>query len=496
MDMNEKAANRAARIWNARRDFLRLSAAPLGSLLLSACGGGQSMPDAAAGESTPNGSPAPAPVPPAAVPPTPAPPTPVPPAPAPPAPAPPAPAAPTPAPPAPPLPAPAPPAPAPPAPAPPATPPSPDPGPSPAAPPTPTGPVPDWVAALPLWHWYEIPNTALSSVDPAVQPLGITGPRSKIDAWCGAALKRLGSVYMLGAAGGHADYAGNEVNALALNVASPRWTQLRGPSLNADIINATQFYRDNRPSSTHTYYATQFIDASNRLMIFASPGVNGPGLFPDPPSDFPYLGALRSFSFNMATGDWDPPDFVAQFPSSGDFTAALCVKHPLTGDVYYSRSYGTGWYRWTRIANTWSKLSNVSRAPWYAGAAIDPLRNRMLVVGGYSPGPPEVHNLDGSSVSVSFGGLGASALALSGYPGVMYDEALDRYVVLYNSTSGIQVLRVHPETWLVDDPSMTGAKPAARMNGMQNAAQYVPELKGFVLANSHTGNCWFVRTSA
>ena len=167
---------------------------------------------------------------------------------------------------------------------------------------------------LPLWQWHEIPGTALASVEPAVRPLGATGPRSKIDAWCGASLKREGSVYMLGAAGGHGDYAGNEVNALVLNTASPKWVQLRAPTVNADIINKTQFYLDSRPSATHTYYATQFINSLNRMIVFASPGVDGS--FPAAPSDFPYLGSRRSFSFNADRSDWDGPDFVAQYPGT------------------------------------------------------------------------------------------------------------------------------------------------------------------------------------
>ncbi len=247
-----------------------------------------------------------------------------------------------------------------------------------------TGALPNWVDNLPLWQWHEIPNTALSSVDPAVRSLGNTGPRSKIDAWCGACLKRRGSVYMLGAAGGHSDYAGNEVDALALNVATPRWNQLRGPTSNSDIISGVQFYRDLRPSATHTYYATQFIETLNRMLVFASGGAYGP--FPPAPSDWPYRGSSRSFSFNVATGDWDPPDYVAQFPGTGkDINGTLCVKHPLTSDVYYSRNYAPGWYRWESATNTWSMLSKTGRSPWYGGAAIDPLRNRMLIVGGYRP---------------------------------------------------------------------------------------------------------------
>lgn len=388
-----------------------------------------------------------------------------------------------------------------PAPTPPPPPPPPPPSPavsappaSPAQPPTAAIPLPRWAQGLSTWQWFEIPNTALSSVDPAVRPLGATGPRSKIEAWCGASLRRQGSVYMIGAAGGHADYAGNEVNALTLTADAPVWTQVREPSSNADVINEVQFYLDNRPAATHTYSATQYIDRLDRLVVFGSQGLLGN--FPTAPAGYQYTGTSRSFSFDVARGDWDAPDYIAQFPSGGDWIACLCVRHPLTGDVYYSRSYGSGWFRWTATANRWDRLSNEARSPWYVGAAIDTRRDRMLIVGGYSAQAAEVRNLSGILQSVSFGGLGASVLAnVIGYPGVIYDEVNDLYVVAYNEGGSIRLLTVTASNFFVSAPSVGGAMPAARVNGIHNSIQYVPQLNGFVLANKHDGNVYFMRTA-
>jgi hypothetical protein len=358
-----------------------------------------------------------------------------------------------------------------------------------------SGALPGWVNALPLWEWHEIPNTALSSVQPDPVPLGYSGSQSKIEAWCGAGLKREGSVYILGAAGGHADYAGNEVDALPLGTEAPAWVELHAPSADSDILNDAQFYLDERPSATHTYYATQFIDARNRMLVFPSPGMNMGGL-PAPPNGWEYAGdAGFTFSFDLGTGEWDAPEYVPNYTAGGDFTAALVVKHPVTEDVYYSRNYNAGWWRWTQASNDWTKLSDESRGPWYSGSAIDPTRNRMLIVGGYEPLPPEVRELDGKPISVTFGGLGASALTRNGYPGVIFDEANDRYLVFFNEGGAVHVVRVNPETWEVDEPPMTGSAPVERPNGIQNAAQYAPELKGFVLANSYEGNVYFVRTA-
>lgn len=354
--------------------------------------------------------------------------------------------------------------------------------------------MPAWVSALALFQWSEIPGTALSSVEPTAKMPGATGPRSKIETWCGAALKRSGSVYLIGAAGGHTDYAGNEVDALVLNTAKPQWVQLRGPSDASQVINDVQFYLDKRPSATHTYYASHFNESTNRLMVMSSQGVHGN--YPPPPANYPYTGLSRSYSFNMATGDWDDPDYIAAFPGSGDHYACFCVQHPITGDIYYSRNYGDGWYQWLAATNRWQKLSSVTRGPWYCGAAIDPVRNRILTVGGYTPSAPAILGLDGSNLNVSFGGLGASALTVSNYPGVVYDEVLNRFFAFFNTADNkLRMLAVDAQTWEVSAPTLRGSEPAARPQGLHNAARYVPELRGIVLANSYNGNVLFMRTS-
>ncbi|MFG6416565.1 hypothetical protein ACG02S_21955 [Roseateles sp. DC23W] len=402
------------------------------------------------------------------------------------------------APPVPPAPAPRPPVPPPPASSPPPapTPPAPAPAPggsSPAEARPPQVATPAWAKGLAPWQWKAIPGTALSNIEPAVRPLGSTGPSSKISAWCGATLKRKGSIYMLGAAGGHADYAGNEVNALDLLADSPRWVELCRPSARTDVLNNAQFYLDNRPAAVHTYYATQYIERLDRMVVVASKGLLGP--FAEPPAGYPLVGMSRSFSFDRSKGDWDGPDYISQFPGSGDPTACLCVGHPLTGDIYYSRNSGDGWYRWTSITNRWDRLSSVSRAPWYSGAAIDTLRNRMLVVGSYTPTAPMVLNLDGSRQPVSFNGLGAEALTLGGYNGVVYDEVNDLFIVVFNDNSKIRVLTVRAADLHVADPSPGGVVPKARQNGIHNSVQYVPQLQGIVIANDYYGDVLFMRTS-
>lgn len=373
-----------------------------------------------------------------------------------------------------------------------------------------------WVSLLPLMQWYSIPNTALSSVVPSPVPLGFS-PSAKINAWNGACLKRSGSVYMLGAAGGHNDYGGNEVNSLVLNVDTPGWTELRGPTTNSMIINGsedgtppnntpTQLYLDGRPSSTHTYHSTQFIDALNRMVVFSSPGYSGASGAATP-SGWGRKTDQINHAFNVLAGDWDIPSSIADFPVTGDFTSQLCVKHPYSDDVIVSKNYGSGatggLYKWKAATNTWARMTTNARSVWYCGAAIDPKRNRMLIAGGYASGSPaEVRSTStGEKQPVSFTGAWASTSNLSAYAAVEYDEALECYwtLDLFSSDGGAtyqpRFFKVDAATWNVTQPTATGTGPIARQNGFHNSLRYVPELRGLVIADAYNGNVKFMRTA-
>jgi len=359
--------------------------------------------------------------------------------------------------------------------------------------------VPSWVANLSLWQWHQIPGTQLSSVDPIPKPLGVGGSRMKIDAWCGAALKRKGSVYIIGAAGGHADYGGNEIDTLALNTEAPAWVQVAAPSANKDMIGGSPFYLDLRGAATHTYYTSQYIESRGLLVVFYGAGVAG-GPFPAPPAGWRYVGGDWHKAFNFNTAQWAAPDYIARIPSTGGATvAAMCCTHPVTGDVYYSVQGGVtaGWYVWSNADNAWTKTSSASLN--YCGSAVDPVRNHILVVGGWNTVLPSLRSLTGEAIPVAFGGLGAGAITdpNNTYPGVIYDDANSQFVVMRQTAdaTSMQVHTVNAETFEVARPAMTGTAPPRRMNGTQNAIQYVPELKGFVIAVKHDQDVWFVRTS-
>src|SRR6185436_1721935 len=90
-------------------------------------------------------------------------------------------------------------------------------------------------------------------------------------------------LYLAGA-GGHADWAGNEAYELDLRVAAPAWRLLRPPTMAPDVQGSNgpmgifhHYYADGRPSSTHLYFALQFVRARNRVFKMCAGSIWGTG---------------------------------------------------------------------------------------------------------------------------------------------------------------------------------------------------------------------------
>lgn len=364
---------------------------------------------------------------------------------------------------------------------------------------------PAWLQGKSVNAWFQIPGTALANRPPGTSSYSGT-PTAKLAAWNGAALKRQGSTYLIGAAGGHADYSGNEVNALTLSVDNPAWVELRPSTPLASVLNSSAVYLDYRRAATHTYYGIQFVNQDNRLAILPAPGMGDSRFNEVTSANSSFVSAYpgnRTFcSFSLTTGDWDAETVrttgrghYADWPGGGDFTACLCCMNPATGDIYYSRNGDTNGrlWKWTRATNSWSTLGSIN-TPNYSGSAIDPQRGTMLAVGDYgSVVAPRVYRIDtGERLNVTFGGLGGDALKMGAYPGVVFDEHNDRFLVIKNS-SPLTIYAVNPTTWAVSILSTTGLNVSARQNGVLNAAQYVPQLKGLVLARNYSEDVYFLR---
>lgn len=352
--------------------------------------------------------------------------------------------------------------------------------------------LPSWLRNAAINEWVSIPGTSLQTVEPNPLP-GTSGgyPAAKIIAWCGAALKRQGSVYIIGEAGGHADYAGNEIDGIALNTDAPAWAELSPRSADANLLDGSSFNLDGKGAATHNYKYSQFDDANNLFISFRNPGTDFGSATPpyDPPPGWTWSGTKWSPAFSLTDG-WMAKDYIPQFPGDGDWTSALCVKHPTTSDVYIA-AYGDAWRKYSAATRTWSTLSGNMELNYCAGA-IDPARNRMLVVGNFDASVgPRVRALDGTIISVTFGGLGSGPLWLTGNA-VVFDERNDQYIVIAN-TNPVTCYSVRASDFYVSAITTTGTTVSSKNNGLLNSPQYVPELGGIALANVYAENVKFLR---
>jgi hypothetical protein len=367
--------------------------------------------------------------------------------------------------------------------------------------------VPAWVAAAAPWQWVEIPNTALSSTPPTVVSAG--QPDKKITAWTGAGLKRRGSVYMLGAAGGHTDYAGNDVNALTAGNSTPAWSEVRASTPLAQLYSNSPYYADHRPGAAHTYHATHYSYKFDAMIVYMRTGISSgfPGVF-DPPGGWPYVNSdAWSKVFRFENRDWVfgnaaylpvPYNSVFAGLSGTNTDTALGFSDPTNDDYYMSGSAGGGWWRFNAATRTWGTTGGGNRSPWYAGTAVDWTRKQLWVVGGFAPSAPLLMNYAGTvTIPVTYTGDGVASVTFQGgYPAAAYDEANDALLAFFQDGTGqIRCRRVQCATRAVSTPVMTGSIPGDRGNGVHNSVQFAPELGGVIAKPSYTQNARFMKTA-
>ncbi len=119
-------------------------------------------------------------------------------------------------------------------------------------------------------HWYEVPNSRMSSVDPCparnCSYSGSSGQDSVIRSWGGGAYDSQRDRLIVWG-GGHSNYAGNELYAFDVN--SETWLRLTQPS--TSIQQDVSHYSDGKPSSRHTYGDLQY-DPNNDWFVSLNAG--------------------------------------------------------------------------------------------------------------------------------------------------------------------------------------------------------------------------------
>lgn len=353
--------------------------------------------------------------------------------------------------------------------------------------PPPVVTLPGWVP-ISVGLWTEIPNTSVRSVDPAATPAGNTGPRSKIDTWTSIVVDtRTSKVYSV-AGGGHQDYAGNEVDMLDLETATPGWTELLAPTSSGQVSNCSSYYSDGRPASRHSYYGVTLNEFNDRFMLFGGVIWCTAGGFDNPVS-----------SYNIAANAYSPSGTHAGLPSAYNRIAAYALN-PLTGDVYAAANFNYG--RWTRASGangTFVVLNPSGNGPKgdSAGAAMDTTRGRILFLGGDNTNPDRhLYTISSNSFSsVTLSGASGDVSAVSNMlnAALLYVDALDAFLVKLDGSGGT-VYQINAGNFAVSQLITTGGSSIpSTVSGVYNKFRYVPRLRGVIYTPTGNGNAWFLR---
>jgi hypothetical protein len=149
------------------------------------------------------------------------------------------------------------------------------------------GSAPRWFLDAPERVWTEVAagaarsdlpasqrGTRITDVAPMPAPPGNSGLAAVTGAWTGATTLQRRGEYIIPAQGGHSDYYGNEIYALALRDSTPGWKRIWGPTPNAQISTseftrnqAYTAYADGSPRTSHGWYHVQASEQDERIWL-------------------------------------------------------------------------------------------------------------------------------------------------------------------------------------------------------------------------------------
>jgi hypothetical protein len=361
-------------------------------------------------------------------------------------------------------------------------------------------PRPSWVTALAVGQWYEIPNTNIAAVDPSPVPDGTEGPAAKVQDWCSFCIDTRNSKVYSVANGGHAAYAGNEVDVLTLETETPFWTQVLAPTPNAQVQNA-QYYLDGRPGSRHTYYGHVCVEQDDRIMLVGGAWWQSGGQ--DVTVD---SYNISGNSYNAAATHPAVPEPNKSWANgaSGGYLATMAVR-PSTGDIYFvSFAGGSGGNvcLWTRATNTWNaSLGSTGDNPpigYYTPSAWDSKRERWLVMGDAGTNDDR-HVYDRAAntwTRITLSGAEAATVRAD-QAAIIYCSGLDKYIFRGRTTAGGAVYQIDPDTYAATAFSTTGGASVPGSGdpaiGIFNKFLYVPRLGGAIYYPAYGANAWFLK---
>ncbi len=342
---------------------------------------------------------------------------------------------------------------------------------------------PTWLNGVAINAWVEIPSSAMegSYIRPA--PNGITGPRSRMDAYCGLVSK--GTDFYSVRNGGHGDYWGNEVMRFQLASNTPSWEMVKpSSSFVPGVADSNSRYGDGTPASSHSYAHHRYVRERNWFVSVGNTAVANNGGSPN-----------ECVVYDIAGNDWMP---VGTMP---DCMPVVIANHavwqdPAKGDIYHC--YARIVNRWNQASNTWTfNLNEITNQYGIAGVGCtDAYRRRALVFGNSGGGADKtvVYSLD-TNTWVEQTITGDQTLVGNAYFGLVFSPVTDRFYAMTGGPDGAGLFEIHPTTFSCTVKPATGATGMSEQagTGVYTRFQYVPELGGLVYFPRHSSNAWFLR---
>jgi hypothetical protein len=341
-------------------------------------------------------------------------------------------------------------------------------------------PQPLWMSGMAAWECKQLANTNINDTLPTVTT-GLGDPVTRISAW-NAIVVWFWKVYQaLG--GGHADWAGNDVecNDLELDVPT-QWALMREPTPAADLLADTDEYADGNPTARHIYYAV-FVDLLRHMLFFFGIG-SGHG-------NGGHTTTTRH-GFNLLTNEFDPAGTWSSVPGTLARGQAMC-QDPRTGDVWICGDVNI--IKWTRATNTFTVLAAFPQngsATYYRASAVDTLRERVVILG-------DAYNTDTGILIYDIAGnsfssdelTGSYAATVAAASGNAADYWADEDYFVVKTNSGHTHIIVDAATFATSLAPVTGDVPPNAANGVFGLWRRLD--KGWIYKPSGNNDLFYIK---
>jgi hypothetical protein len=336
-------------------------------------------------------------------------------------------------------------------------------------------------------HWYMVPNSRMSAVDPCPQRnclySAIEGQEHVMNGWSGGAYdSKRDRLIVWG--GGHSGYAGNEIYAFDINTLS--WSRVTEPTTRVDpsgSLERTGYYPDangapdpQQPRSRHSYEFLEYLPAPvDRFCSFGT-GSQYPSGLGD--NSTPNVDCL-----NFDTRQWERRADALTWG-----LGAVSEYDPVTGHVWMHGVAGGGFLaefdyqlnRWIahgreRIEDAW--------LDYMMTAAIDPVKRKFVAVGA---GNVYVWDLSSSSTirATQVSTTGGAAVVNADSPGLAYDPMI-RKIVAWSGGADVYALDLDARRWTRIRPAASNkhVPPAAEERGTFGRFRYIASKNVYIVVN-------------